>query len=171
MFDPVLMKRAAAALATTADEGGESAPARVGSPMRGWQWKVLQGQQQQALQSWMPRLVRSEATPLTQLLASPGKQSLIGAGIGGLLGGGAGVAAGQLVPKYLPGVNLSPEHQGILAAGGLGLGALLGASKAYGARRRQNDRIIDALRRTPPGATVRDYEALQQADADQKLKL
>lgn len=161
MFDPELMKRASAALdaAATADEGGEAAPARVGAPMRGWQWKALQKDVEQARRAWMPRVVRSESTPLTELLASPAKQSLIGAGVGGLAGGGLGVAAGQ----FLPGVP--DQLRAALAAGGLGLGAVLGASSAYGRRRRSNDRVIDALRRTPPGATLRDYEALQRADA------
>lgn len=185
MFDSELMKAAAARTAqtscdqsigastksalfsaSTADEGGEEAPARIGSPMRGWQWKVLQKEQELARQKWMPRMVRSEATPLTELLASPGKQSVLGALGGGLLGGGLGLAASQFLPPGLiPDQEILPAA---LTGGGAGLGALMGASSAYGRRRRENDRVSDALRRTPPGATLRDYEALQKADAAQQ---
>lgn len=158
MFDPELMKQAVVKLAiTTADEGGEDAPTPPGAPMRGWQWKVLQKEQDAARKAWMPRLVRTDATPLIELLASPGKQGLLGA-----LAGGAGGAALThfLGPKLgLP----QPAPEALLAGGGLG--ALLGGFSAYGHRRRANDKVTDALRRTPPGATLYDYKALQKADA------
>jgi hypothetical protein len=77
-------KKAAAGL--TADEGGEDAPAGPGSPMRGWQWKVLQRDQAEAQKAWLPRLFKSDATPLTELLASPAKSGVLG----GLAGAGLG---------------------------------------------------------------------------------
>ena len=141
----------------TADEGGEDAPAGPGSPMRGWQWKVLQKDQAEAEKSWMPRLFKNDATPLTELLASPGKQSLLGGLAGGALGGAAGTALGHYTDTGMP-----SWQTGLI---GGGLGALLGGVKAYSNRRYQNDLVTDALRRTPPGATVKDYKGVQEADA------
>jgi len=146
-----------AALSMTADEGGEDAPALQGSPMRGWQWKVLQKDQAAAQKAWMPRVFKNDATPLTELLASSGKQGLLGGLAGGALGGAAGTALGEYGDVGMP-----SWQTGLI---GGGLGALLGGVKAYSNRRYQNDLVTDALRRTPPGATVKDYKDVQDADA------
>lgn len=148
------------AMSLTADEGGEDAPALPGSPMRGWQWKVLQKQQDESSKAWMPRLFKTESTPLTELLASPGKQGLLGGLAGGALGGTAGAFANKAVDTG------NADWKNALIGGGLG--TILGGFQAYGHRRKENDKVTDALRRTPPGATVADYEAVQQSDAARK---
>lgn len=137
-------------------EGGEDAPAE-GTKMRGWQWKALLKSQDEASTAWAPRMFSGDETPLTEMLASPGKQGLLGALAGGALGGTAGYHANQAVPT----------GQGDLAnaAIGGGLGALAGGIGAYAHRRRQNDKVTDALRRTPPGATMWDYQQVQDFDA------
>jgi hypothetical protein len=138
-----------------ADEGVEDMP--VGNPhMRGWQWKVLRKDEEEGKSRWMPRLFQSPATPLTELLASPAKQGILQGLVGGGLGAGLGYLAGQHLDTGMP------THQ--LAAIGGGAGGLLGMLRGYGHRREKNDEIVDALRRSPPGATVRDYEAVQRMD-------
>lgn len=131
----------------------------VSSPMRGWQWKALQRDEAEHEKAWLPRLFTSEATPLVETLASPARQGLLH----GLAGGAAGAAAGYYGG---PGIGMSPLNAAL--AGG-GLGALLTGVYGYGKRRRENDRITDALRRSPPGATVGDYENLKQQDALSKV--
>lgn len=141
----------------TADEGGENAPAGPGSPMRGWQWKALLKSEDEADNAWTPRLFKSDETPLIELLASPGKQGLLGA----LAGSGVGAAAGYFANKALPTGQTDVTNSLI----GGGLGGVLGGIGAYGHRRRTNDKVLDALRRTPPGATVWDYKQVQDSDA------
>lgn len=139
------------------DEGGEDAPAGPGTKMRGWQWKALLKSQDQASSDWLPRLFRNDSTPLVELLASPGKQGLLGAA----LGAGIGAVGGHYVNKAVPTGLSDLGNAGV----GAGVGGLLGGVGAYAHRRKSNDEVLDALRRTPPGATVFDYKQLQEDDA------
>lgn len=127
---------------------------------RGWQWKSLQKSQGEAAEQWLPRLFTSPATPITEMLASPGRQGILGA----LLGGAAGAGAAGL-----GGYAMGSPHTPGMAVGGGALGALLGGFRGYSSRVRKNDEILDALRRSPPGATLRDFEELQKRDRMSKV--
>jgi hypothetical protein len=156
--------KAKSALAMTAppiaDEDDTAYPGKTPNIplMRGWQWKALQQSADEGFSNWMPRIFQTPETPLTELLASPAKQSLLQGALGALLGGGAGALAGAVPGSEA--VGGSP----VLSVGGGLVGGLLGALRGYKSRREENDRIIDALRRTPPGAVLRDWDALRQQD-------
>lgn len=133
-----------------------STKSAAGFVPRGWQWKALQKTEAEGAEQWVPRIVRDEHTPLTELLASPGKQGLLyGLLGGGLAGGGAALAS------HLSGAPINPG----VAAAAVGVPAgLLSGAMGYSHRVRKNDEILDALRRTPPGAVIRDWENLKDAD-------
>jgi len=119
-----------------------------GSPTamsKGWQWRYMNRDVESGLEQWAPRMIRSQHTPVRELLASPGKQSLLW-GLGGGLAGGIG-------GNYLGG----PSGAGSMGAAMAALGALAG----YVQRRRANDKILDAMRYMPPGATMGDWESLE----------
>ena len=94
----------------------------------------------------IPKIWVSKSTPMTHLLASPSKQSLavlagsgiIGAGVGGAFGGLSGAARGA-------GIGMVP-------------GSILATMKYY-LRKRENENIVESMRRLPLNATVRDMEA------------
>lgn len=121
--------------------------------MRGWQWKALQKSEEEGQNQWMPRVFSSEATPLTEMLASPVRQGLLHGGLGAAAGGALGSLAG-------------PAGTAV----GAGIGGVAGGLYGFGHRREENDRVIDALRRLPPGAVNRDYAHLKKQDAQEEEK-
>ncbi|MBS3927491.1 MAG: hypothetical protein KGZ65_02600 [Sphingomonadales bacterium] len=128
----------------------------LGSPKamsKGWQWRYMNKDVDEGLSQWLPRLFKSQHTPVSELLASPGKQGLLG-GLGGLALGGAGGALGA---QHL---GANPVLGGL---GGAGLGAILGGLSGYGSRRKKNDKLIDAMRFMPPGATLGEMDQLEAA--------
>jgi hypothetical protein len=96
----------------------------------------------------MPDLITGAGTPLPATLASPAAGGVLhglgGAALGSAAGYGLGLLGGQ------PALGA--------AAGGL-LGGAGGAAHGYLSRRRWNQDAVDLMRRLPPGATLRDYEA------------
>jgi hypothetical protein len=97
---------------------------------------------------FLPDLITGAGTPLPATLASPAAGGVLhglgGAALGSAAGYGLGLLGGQ------PALGA--------AAGGL-LGGAGGAAHGYLSRRRWNQDAVDLMRRLPPGATLRDYEA------------
>lgn len=109
---------------------------------------------------WIEPVIRTSATSLSRLQASPRKQALIGI----LIGGGAGALVGGAVgARMKPGdaqdAEIDMKNIGIGAGVGAGLGGTLGGILFYLARRKRNEEMEEMLRRSLPGATLRDYMA------------
>jgi hypothetical protein len=119
---------------------------------RKWEWDALNQAVARGHHNWLPRVFTSKKTPITDTLSSPGKGALLG----GLLGAGLGGLAGG-VGGHVGGMN--PWVTG--AAGALGGGAL-GGIHTYAKRQRDDDEIMDSLRKLPPGSTLGDLKTLDK---------
>lgn len=112
---------------------------------------------------WFPKPNASLATPLTELLASPTKSAaaygapfaLFGALFGSILGSMSSLRRDFLSPGLSGGGSGGSSRLPLAVFGALlfgGVGALLG----YNERQRENENLIDQIRRNPPGALYRD---------------
>lgn len=141
------------------DAGGEFAdteedtPAGTAALSKGWQWRFLNKEIAEGQKQWSPRLIRTEATPVHELLASPGKSGLLSSLLGAGIGGAAGLYGGRALERG--------NDVGNVAGGVLG-GGLLGGLLGYAHRRRSNDRLMNAMRYLPSGATLGDLKAYEK---------
>lgn len=95
------------------------------------------------LRNFWPKIGAGYSTPIPELLASP-----IWSAVGGAIG--TGLTIGLLgaiccLRKALP-----------LFIGGSVIGAVIGAFTGFISRRRQNENILDIMKRLPPNSTKRD---------------
>ena len=118
-----------------------------------------QGNVAKGQRKFIPKIWQSYQTPMWQLLSSPAKSSLMAglpaAAIGGALGGAVA------------------HNTGTGAALGAAVAGIPTAVLAYYARKRQNEDILELMRRLPEGATKRDMlsDPAVQADLERMARL
>jgi hypothetical protein len=121
---------------------------------------------------WFPRIFTGMGTPVEDQIASPTRsallRALLGGGLGALLGGGLGARIGAGSPRNPNGMDSVLTGAGIGAGAGALLGAPIAGIPSYFAQKAKNDEVKEMMKRLPPDATMRDWNAdpAMQAQAD-----